>query len=122
MRDKNSLTERYLNEYRKKLEEVKKIRVAYNEIAEELNAMTCNLNNAESELYGMKRVISKMIDEDLDPIEAKLSIDDSDDASIWQKKNDVFDITCDSSISYGNFQQQSAWDTAVDTSSLIIRS
>lgn len=118
MRDKESPMERYFKEYRKKLEEVKQIRVKHQGMMDELSSMSEKLTNAERDLHGMKRVISKMIDEDLDPIEAKLSIDDADDASIWQ--NQGIEISYDPSPSYGNGPD--SWSIAsINTNSYSIK-
>lgn len=118
MKEIESSMERYFKEYRRKLNEVKQIRVEHRDLSNQVVMMADKLTHAERELHGMKRVISKMIDEDLDPVEAKLSIDDSDEAGIWQ--NQTVDITYDASPSYGG--SIDTWSTVnMDTISFGIK-
>lgn len=87
---KSELTEKYLNEYRKKLKNVQQIKTVHKENENKYYQSSSNLNMAEAELTAMRRVISKMIDENIDPIEAQLSIDESDKFNIWNSNSDSF--------------------------------
>lgn len=86
---KSELTEKYLNEYRKKLKNVQQIKTVHKENENKYYQSSSNLNMAEAELTAMRRVISKMIDENIDPIEAQLSIDESDKFNIWNSSVDT---------------------------------
>lgn len=52
------------------------------ELLEQLRGQSTSLSN---EIEGMKRIITYMIDNDLDPVEAKLKMDEKDKNSYWNE-------------------------------------
>lgn len=115
---KIELMDRYFNDYRKKFKDVEQIISQRREMLGQIEQMDNKLISAQAELTHMKKVISLMIEKDLDPVEAQLTVEDTQDiiltkSEIWTDmmtqpitldQNGIYSVTSDisSAFQYGN--------------------
>lgn len=84
--------EEYLEFYRKKRNELKTAILAEQEIKDQLDYQIKTINNLQKEIIGMRKLITYMIDNDMDPVEAQLKTDFEDrKESLWNDSTGLGD-------------------------------
>ena len=78
--------EDYFESYRKKLREIEKNKSKLTELQLEVKNVRDVINNIQTECVKMRGVITKMIEEGIDDVEARLR-DDSKITSLWDYDN-----------------------------------
>lgn len=102
--DKIKQMDRYFSEYRNKCAATDQIRSQRNGLIDQLRILDSDLAVANNELDHMRRVISLMIEKDIDPIEAQLSVDENQPIlmhkSSWDSMDDMISVSIDPSVGY----------------------
>lgn len=83
----------YFDMYRQKITEITDLKTEMKKIYEEtestLDRLRSKINKAEQEVVNMRRVISKMIDNNIDDIEARLRLNENDTPSLWSEQHSI---------------------------------
>ena len=106
MTDTHTL-EGYFQEYRNKLNLLNEARAEHKNAHVEMLKTMSKVEKINNEINDMRRVITLIVEKGLDPVEARLSINDADENSIWDR--DQYEVSVSSSI----------YDTAADTTSSV---
>lgn len=104
--------DKYFKEYRKKIAEQKAIEHDRKMLIHQIQSMDTMLSNVNFELECMRRVISLMIERDLDPVEAKLRVDETQPIII----DNAYDADIGlSTISYDSMTGSSTADLSISS-------
>ena len=75
----------YFEQYREKIREIKVLEEQVSNLQEQINSRRSNIKSLNTEVNGMRRIITVMIDQGMDPVEAKLRTDDDDrQDNLWR--------------------------------------
>jgi hypothetical protein len=81
------MSEEYFKKYRQKVQESKQkkkeIRQIYNEATEKITELYNNVQSLEKECANMRRIITKMIEEGIDDVESRLTMNENYCTSLW---------------------------------------
>lgn len=83
MDSKADLNESYFEEYRRKRGEIRILHEESRELKERLESTQKMISKLGEEVNGMRQVITKMIDEGIDPVQAKLQHDGDHQSDLW---------------------------------------
>lgn len=102
--DKIKQMDRYFGEYRNKCNAIDQIRSKRSGLINQVRMLDDDLAMANNELDHMRRVISLMIEKDMDPIEAQLTVDESQPILMnrpsWGAMDETINVSIDPSIGY----------------------
>lgn len=115
------ISDRYLDRYRRRLSDLESVDKELKDLRNEYDNRMTEINQrrmrVDSEIRDMRQVITTMIDQGCDPVEAKLRNDNDTRNTIW----DIKDINWDSKMTIGIdpvYPVISSVDLSMDTSEL----
>lgn len=74
----------YFQQYRKMIQEQQSIQEQIKDMQESISRLSKQSNHISSEIIAMKRIMTYMIDNGVDPVEAKLKIDENNKDTHWR--------------------------------------
>lgn len=102
-------TLRYLEQYRNKLRELEESQTEWQKAREEVRNLALQSNAIADEISAMRRIITRMIDTGMDPVETKLKMNDEDRLKTSNTLWDMHDVI---TIDTGQLATQAAWGAA----------
>lgn len=82
----------YFQEYRKKLELLNSFNKEHDKIRAESMQIFSKIEKVRNEINDMRRVITLIVEKGLDPVEARLVLDESDNNNLWSCEKTVGSI------------------------------